>query len=495
MTRLVGRVAAWLLLAVVIGSALFLTSHRSIVLASHDAVLRPDLSGRVELNTGPVLPDLRTNAGGRIGVRVDLGKTEARTADELIQRYAVIAAGPDGQVAKIHQAVRDMAVAAAIRGAAFAVIPMVLWWAIGAERRRELARRARSRRGLLALLVLVVLVVAVWQPWRPWQSDEPTGADRGEWTPLADYLGSAVPLPDELGDVEIRIDVTTEQTRRLVESMVDTFDRSRSFYDDAAAAAADIDVRAPEEGETVVALVSDRHDNIGMDRVARAIADRAGAEVVFDAGDDTSVGRSWEAFSLDSVSEAFDGFEKYAVTGNHDNGDFVGDYLSEQGWTVLEGEIVEGPGGTSVLGVGDPRASGLGNWRDETGLSFAEVRDRITETACAQEQKVTTILVHDASLGRGALEQGCAELVVGGHLHVTRGPDPVLAPDGSLGHSFTTGTTGGAAYAIALGSTPRRQADVSLLTYADGHATGVQTVSVAVDGRLDVGEWQPLRSE
>ena len=39
-------------------------------------------------------------------------------------------------------------------------------------------------------------------------------------------------------------------------------------------------------------LVSDRHDNIGMDQVARAVADAGGATAVFDAGDDTSTGRT-----------------------------------------------------------------------------------------------------------------------------------------------------------------------------------------------------------
>ena len=78
----------------------------------------------------------------------------------------------------------------------------------------------------------------------------------------------------------------------------------------------------------MVLLVSDRHDNIGMDAVARAVADRAGAEAVFDAGDDTSTGSTWEAFSLDSLDAAFDDDPyddaRWAVTGNHDNGPFVG---------------------------------------------------------------------------------------------------------------------------------------------------------------------------
>ena len=41
--------------------------------------------------------------------------------------------------------------------------------------------------------------------------------------------------------------------------------------------------------------------------LARAVGDAAGAQAVFDAGDDTSTGSTWEAFSLDSLDAAFDG--------------------------------------------------------------------------------------------------------------------------------------------------------------------------------------------
>ena len=87
----------------------------------------------------------------------------------------------------------------------------------------------------------------------------------------------------------------------------------------------------------MVTLVSDRHDNIGMDAVARAIGDAAGATAVFDAGDDTSSGKTWEAFSLDSVNAAFDDLDRWGVAGNHDHGPFVHDYLDDRGWTMLDG--------------------------------------------------------------------------------------------------------------------------------------------------------------
>jgi hypothetical protein len=232
-----------------------------------------------------------------------------------------------------------------------------------------------------------------------------------------------------------------------------------------------------------------------MDRVARAIGEAAGATVVLDAGDDTSTGQPWEAFSLDSLQAAFDDWERFGVAGNHDHGTFVSTYLADLGWTMLDGEVVDTSWGGTLLGVDDPRSSGLGSWRDESGLSFAEVGDRLADGACAAAEdgeRVSTMLVHDANLGREALARGCVDLVVGGHTHVQNGPDAIDGEDGATGHTWTNGTTGGAAYAFALGSKPRRDAEVSLITYADGRPVGLQWVRLRTNGSWQVGAWEPV---
>ena len=474
-----------------IGLFLFLTSSRSVVLASHDAVIRPNLTGQAVVHTGPVLPDVRVDAPGAVGVDIRLDKTDASSTDELVQRYAFIASEPQGQIDKVTEAVRSMAVDAALRGAILGLVPVLIWLLVGPARRRDLAGRVRLRPALVAVGLVLLLGVGLWQPWST--DDDPPDADR-DWMSLAEFLGPEVPLPDDLDGVEVRGDVTTAQTRRLVESAIDTYDASKTFYAAAAAEAAGLPLRAPQEGDTVAAFVSDRHDNIGMDSVARAIADAAGATAVYDGGDDTSSGKSWEAFSLDSVTAAFEDVgERWAVAGNHDHGDFVHGYLDDHGWTMLDGEVVDGPGGTTLLGVDDPRSSGLGNWRDESGLSFDEVGVRLADAACAADERLTTILVHDANLGSEALERGCVDLVLGGHLHVRVGPERITGENGQTGYRYTTGTTGGAAYAIALGSKPRRAADVSLVTYRDGRPAGIQWVTLQTNGVFQVGNYVPLR--
>lgn len=474
------------------GLAFFLGDSRTVVVASHDAVVTPTFGRYVTLRTGPLLPDVRQATGGPVGVDLLIGKTQSDSVEELFARYAFIASEPDSQVAKVTDAVRDMALSAALRGLALGLVPLATWWLLGPHRRGQLFRGVRTRKGVLGGALLLAVPLLLWQPW---SDDEDTQEAQGAWEPLATFM-AGFPVPEEAAGIEIRNSPTTVQTQRLIQSAVDTYEKSKGFYDAAADDAADLELHEPDEDETVALVVSDRHDNIGMDRVARAIGDRGGASVVLDAGDDTSTGQPWEAFSLDSLDRAFEDLDRFAVAGNHDNGPFVARYLDDLGWKMLDGSTVEAPWGGLLLGVDDPRSSGLGNWRDETGLSFTEVGERLADAACdgADEgDRISTLLVHDANLGREALARGCVDLVIGGHTHVQDGPDRIEADDdGSVGYTYTNGTTGGAAYAIAIGSKPRRDADVTLVTYRDERPVGTQWVRLRTDGVFVVGEYVEL---
>lgn len=479
-------------LGLAVAASLFLNSSRTVVLVGHDTVVRPTMARDSVIQTGPLLPDFRLRDAGPVGVTLTLGKTDVGSIEELVERYAFIASDPTAPIAKVQEVVVDMAVSALLRGLGVGLLPIAVFLLLGRHRRGELLRGLGTRQGVLALVLLLALPVLVWQPW---EAEEETQEEQGSWQPLATFVGPDVVLPSEVRDIEIRTGPVATQSKRLVLSAIDTYDKSKEFYSTAAEGAADLGLRTPEEGETVALLVSDRHDNIGMDRVARAVGEAAGATVVLDAGDDTSTGQPWEAFSLDSLAETFEDWERFGVAGNHDNGDFVTTYLADAGWTMLDGEVIDAPWDGTLLGIDDPRSSGLGNWRDESGLSFTEVGERLADAACAAAadgEPISTVLVHDANLGREALARGCVDLVVGGHTHVQAGPDVVEGEDGSAGYTWTNGTTGGAAYAIAIGSKPRRDADVSLITYAEGRPVGLQWVRLRTNGTWQVGDYSPI---
>ena len=479
-------------LGLVVAVSLFLTSSRTVVVVGHDTVVRPTMARDAVVQTGPLLPDLRFRDIGPVGVTLALGKTEVGSIEELVERYAFIASDPTVPVDKVQGVVVDMAVSAAIRGLAVGLVPVAVFLLLGRHRRGELFRGVRTRQGLLALALLLALPVLVWQPW---VADEETQEEQGSWQTLAELAGPDVELPAEVRDIEVRTGPVTTQSKRLVLSAIDTYEKSKEFYSTAAEGAADLG-RPPARGGRDRRPAGQRPARQHRDGPRRSCDRRGGRrDVVLDAGDDTSTGQPWEAFSLDSLASAFDDWDRFGVAGNHDHGTFVSSYLADEGWTMLDGEAVDAPWGGTLLGVDDPRSSGLGSWRDESGLSFTEVGDRLADAACAAAEdgeRISTVLVHDANLGRRRWTRGCVDLVLGGHTHVQSGPTEVTGEDGASGWTWTNGTTGGAAYAIAIGSKPRRDADVSLVTYADGRPVGLQWVRLRTDGSWLVGDWEPI---
>ena len=74
--------------------------------------------------------------------------------------------------------------------------------------------------------------------------------------------------------------------------------------------------------------------------------------------------------------------------------------------------------------------------------------------------------------------------MLAGHLHEQVGPTATTGANGKVGYSYTNGTTGGAAYALAIGSKLRRDAEVTLVTYRDGVPVGLQPVVVDTHRRV-----------
>lgn len=91
---------------------------------------------------------------------------------------------------------------------------------------------------------------------------------------------------------------------------------------------------------------------------------------------------------------------------------------------------------------------------------MTEQSERLAEIAC-DDGAISTVLVHSPFSGADVAEAGCADLVLSGHLHRQVGPESVTAADGSVTTTYTNGTTGGSAYAFALGTTLRRPAQLT----------------------------------
>lgn len=490
-----------LLVAVPVSLSTFVHSERHITIGAHEATVVPALDGYATINFGPLLPQVRlpANSPGGLGVDIELGSAEVENIDQLVARDAVIASQPQGEIEAVRTEVTDMVVAAALRGLGVGLLAAIAvslaWWAVGARRRSEIwqgIRHPTLRRAALATATGAVVVVAGVLVAVPERGQARPAAS---WVPLAQVFPS-VPNDPVLDQVEVVVGSATRGGKALVQGALDTYQTSVRSYGALALQAATADVRRPEEGETTAVVVTDRHDNIGMDPVARAIGDRARANLLIDLGDDTSNGGTWETFSINSLAREFDDHDVVAVAGNHDQGSSVTDTMRERGFEVLKGRPRD-VGGVRFLGSSDPRSSGFtagydGNESD----NIAAIRRQdgeLTRAAC-DDGRVAVLIVHSSASAKQASASGCVDLVLSGHLHRQVGPKTVSGLNGRSTTTLTTGSTGGAVYAFALGSKLRRQAQVTIVTFRDGIPAGLQPVSFEPGGIIEVEPFTPITS-
>ncbi|MCW2839227.1 MAG: hypothetical protein JWR55_710, partial [Aeromicrobium sp.] len=289
----------------------------------------------------------------------------------------------------------------------------------------------------------------------------------------------------------------TSSSRALVQGALYLYRDSVTFYEALEDNARETVLRTPEEGQTTALVVTDRHDNIGMDPVVRTIADRAQARLLIDLGDDTGQGASWESFSINSLAREFDGFETVAVAGNHDT-DAVAEQMADKGFTVLDGEPVE-VGGVRFLGGSDPRGTKLTGYTEDAKTrndGLAEQDVALRDAACSADEggeRVGVLAVHSWASASEVAASGCVDLVLTGHLHYQVGPSAIDGPGETTTTRLTTGTTGGAVLPIALGSSLRRQAQASIVTFdAEGVPVGLQVVSFNPSKVIEVADYVEL---
>ena len=496
---------ALLAIAAIVGAPVafstFVHSERHVVTGAHDATVSPVLDGYATLDFGAVLPKVRLPADtvAGVGVEIALGNAEVESIDQLVARDAVIASQPEGEIAAVRTEVREMLEAALLRGVGVGVLVAVgvalTWLAVGRERRALLwnaSRHPTRYQALVAGFVGATVVASVVLVAVPEQDERPPTS----WVPLVQAFPD-VPRDPVLDQLEIVNGSATEGSKAAVQGALETYRESVEFYGALALrAAATTDVRQPREGERTALVVTDRHDNIGMDPVAHAIAVRAEAELLIDLGDDTSNGGDWETFSINSLAREFRGFPIVAVAGNHDQGTSVTETMKDRGFRLLAGRPVN-VGGIRFLGSSDPRSSGLvAGYDGDEGDNIAAIskQDRtLTDVAC-KDGRVSVLAVHSPASAQRASESGCVDLVLSGHLHRQVGPDEIEGENGRRTTTLAIGSTGGAVYTFALGSKLRRPAQVAIVTFRDGRPVGVQPVTFEPGGTIDVARYTRVRT-
>ncbi|WP_238174113.1 metallophosphoesterase family protein [Kribbella kalugense] len=514
-TRLVTRarlraIAPWaglsvlfVLTSVVVGLFGFVSDSERVTIGAHAATVSPTFDGYATLDLGAVLPRLRipANTPGGIGINIDVQETDADNLTELLTRDTLIASQPDGEIARMKQVIQQMAVDNAVAGAGSGLLVVVvvatLWTALGARRRRELwhlvhrHERRFEHRAIVVLVAMLITIASIYGPGRMRPADVPPT----QWQPLVKLLPD-LSFDDRLKSVEVASGFSTTGGVGVIRTLVETYRKSTELYGELKDRVSDVttQIHQPNKDETVALLVSDRHDNIGIDGFASAVGKAAGAKLLIDAGDDTSSGQSWEAFSINSLKQHFKDLKVVAVAGNHDAGGHVEDFMRKAGFTVLDSKPVEVEG-IRFLGDSDPTKTGLGSADTPGDETIDHQSKRLADVACDQpdDKRISTMVVHDPSSFADTATRGCATLLLSGHLHRQVGPEHTVVDQREV-TTYTNGTTGGAAYAFALGYTLRKPGEVTLITYLKGLPVGLQTVTAQPSGDVTVGAYTPLSS-
>ncbi|WP_433022285.1 metallophosphoesterase family protein [Kribbella sp. CA-294648] len=498
-----GLVLLWLIVSVSIGLLGFANDSERVTIGAHAANVSPTFDGHATLDLGAVLPRFRLpmDLPAGLGINVDVQETDAGNLNELLTRDALIASQPDGEIARIRQVIEEMAVDNAVAGAGsgllVAVVVATAWAMVGPRRRRELwvalhhSERRVQHRAIVVLVAMLITIASIFGPGRMRTPEVPPT----EWQPLSKLLPE-LSFDDRLKSVEVASGFSTNGGVGVIRTAVETYERSTEFYGQLRDRVSRVGgrIRQAGEAETVALMVSDRHDNIGMDPFAAEVAKVAGAKVLIDAGDDSSSGQAWEVFSINSLAQHFRDFKVVAVAGNHDAGGHIEDAMRKNEFTVLDGKPVEVEG-IRFLGDSDPTRTGLGSADTPGDETTAEQSERLADVACGQpeDERISTLLVHDPASFQDTANRGCASLLLSGHLHRQVGPETKVV-DSKAVTTFTNGTTGGAAYAFALGYTLRRPGEVTLITYVKGRPIGLQTVTAELTGEVKVAPYKPLAS-
>ncbi|HWT55912.1 MAG TPA: hypothetical protein VN031_02685 [Candidatus Microsaccharimonas sp.] len=488
--KFLGGVAAWALSGAAIAGVTLANESRDTTIASHEAVVTVTHDDFATVDGGAAFPSLRypLRSPLDIGVHIDLGPTEATSGEELIARYGAIASQPSGEIEKVSGLAKDMLLEAGVYGGIGGLAVPGIWMLVGPRRRKELRDNLQNRaQSHLAVGTLVITAGGlVGAPVAAMHTSNHV-SQPPVWQPIVNVL-PGIDIPKIAQKVSVESNFLTDEGANLLRGGLVAFQKSQPFYESLTEKAHQLAplLHQPEPDETVVLFVADRHDNLDVDPVDTAIGEAGGATVLADGGDDTSSGQPWESFSLDSLISQSKPFKhRLAVSGNHDHGTFVSDYLAKHGFETMNGKVVTAAG-IRFLGLPDPKSSGFVNSASFASETLDQQSKALADIACRADQageRISTLLVHEAGAGQEALARGCVDLVLGGHLHRYIGPTEVVGENGKVGYSYTTTTAGGAAFAISLGPL-RRDAGVTLVTYRDGVPVGLQKITVTASGEV-----------
>lgn len=239
-----------------------------------------------------------------------------------------------------------------------------------------------------------------------------------------------------------------------------------------------------EYGRTTAVLTTDLHCNLDMIALAGRLDALSGAQLHLDDGDLTMTGSSPEQVCVDALTDAIpSGVARVATIGNHDS-EATANQLRARGWTVTDG-TVQSAAGLRILGDVDADRSPAGGTYQRGSENSAQIGARLARTSCKAGADVDVVLIHQPYTFGPLVSEGCAPLLLAGHVHQERGMSVTQGGNAVVAQLISGAGKGG----TSIGPVTQ-DAYLHVLSFDEnGALRGWRAVVIHPDASVTVGAW------
>lgn len=243
-------------------------------------------------------------------------------------------------------------------------------------------------------------------------------------------------------------------------------------------------------GAITAVLTTDLHCNLDVIALSGVLDEVSGADLHMDDGDLTMTGSEPEQVCVDALDRAVpDGVARVATIGNHDSL-ATAERLSALGWTVTDGSVQQ-VGGLSVLGDADPQRTTAAGTTPRGSEDAEQLGARLATASCqasAAGSGVDVALVHRPQVFGPLVTDGCAPLLVAGHVHTERGMTVTTGGNLDVAQLVAGAGKGGTSFGKVT-----EDAYLHVMSFDEaGQLLAWRAVVLHPDASVTVGAWQPL---
>ena len=244
----------------------------------------------------------------------------------------------------------------------------------------------------------------------------------------------------------------------------------------------------PERGRKTAVLTTDLHCNLDVIAFSGVLDQLSGADVHMDDGDLTMTGSGPERVCVDALTQAVpSSTDKVATIGNHDS-DATAARLRSQGWTVTDGSV-QTVAGITVLGDDDAERTTTAGTKPRSGETTEQIATRLAKVSCGRTP-VDVVLIHQPATFDLLMKEGCAPLLLAGHVHAERGMTTAISP--RTGRPVSGVISGAGKGGTSLGSVTE-DAFLHVMSFdSTGALVAWRAVILHPDASVTVGAWRSV---